>query len=203
MGDDEWWAQHSPDQQSGIILTLLLGMTIFINLDSPQSMLYLRTLTVEDIVEMKSSIHFVGCRDSHGDYTTHLQHLMTHLVIATETPIPDLNVHVFEEGEEAIYIDAPFVLESERNSSTRAQDILKSLHARERSPCPDFLLEVELLQIDDIACPYALSTPFGEPYVPCILYGDSSSRWKELFGGREAMAFIGADLRNRRGKSAQ
>ncbi|KAJ8439640.1 hypothetical protein Cgig2_021652 [Carnegiea gigantea] len=104
--------------------------TFHLLFDPPQSMFYVRTLAIEDMVEIKLGIQFVDCADRHGIYATYLHHLMTHLVYfllcflpfystlmmqtfaipvlpvtVVEALIPGLNIRVSGEWEEATYVD--------------------------------------------------------------------------------------------------
>lgn len=64
----------------------------FALLDLPQFMFYVRTLTLEDMVEMKAGIYSGDRINSHGNCTNHLQRLMTHMVADAEAPVLSVNV---------------------------------------------------------------------------------------------------------------
>jgi len=53
--------------------------------------------------------------------------------------------------------------------------MVESSLVHERSPYPNSPLEVELLQVFNPEDPYTMSASLGEPFVPRILYGGSSS----------------------------
>ncbi|KAJ8428926.1 hypothetical protein Cgig2_001017 [Carnegiea gigantea] len=141
-------------------------------------MFHMRALSLKDILEMKEGVRFGGYVNHHGNYGAYLGCLMTHLVMAAEEHIPSLNTEVSGEGGDAktpisssLYCGKSYASQSRRRSSTRAQDVPYLPMFVVGACYLKSLLEMELLQIYNPVDPYALST-----YMPCILYGDFSSR---------------------------